>query len=108
MFKKFKKKDPIRAAKMVLQSNTNDKIRSKDRINISLAEYNSMKQDLDMLRTKVSELACIIDGSKIPVNPDVIPTNVRTCWIVDPIELKRTYRVEFDLTEWDTIRRMLY
>lgn len=72
-------------------------IESKDRVDITLKEYESMKYKIESLQKQNRMLTNILERIEVPLDKEIIPDSIRTCWCDIPFEFKRRYRIEFDI-----------
>ena len=83
------------------ESISKEEIRSRDRVNITLEEYERMKHELSSLENEVRRLRAILGNIGIPIDKNIIPGSIRTCTMDDFRHFGRTnYRVEFEITHW--------
>lgn len=72
-------------------------IKAKDRVDISLEEYERMKHELEHYRGENAKFRAIFDSVKIPINLKIIPESIRTEYMVDRQWWCTRYRIEFDV-----------
>ena len=82
-----------------LKSISNAEIKSKDRVDIILEEYESMKTEIKDLRHQVNRLCAIFEKIEAPIDRDIIPESVHTWWCDDHINFRRIFRVEFAIND---------
>ena len=82
-----------------LKNISDAEIESKDRVNISLKEYESMKDKISSLSYQVDRLCEILKRIEAPLDKNIIPDSIRTCWCDD--WNRRIFRVEFAIDEFD-------
>lgn len=75
--------------------------RTKDRVDISLREYESLKKENRDLAWKVARLESILSSIRIPVEKyDLInPDSVEVGYCKDPIHFKQRIRIQFDMDD---------
>lgn len=76
-------------------------IESKDRVNITLKEYENMKDKISSLSYQVDRLCEILQRMEVPLDKNIIPDSIRTCWCDDYRNYRRIFRVEFAIDEFD-------
>lgn len=83
-------------------------IESKNRVDISLSEYNRMKDEIAQLKDKIkvlnsdnSHLTDLLIKIGVPNNliPKIIPDSIRVAQGNDIINFTRRIRIEFDIDE---------
>lgn len=73
----------------------------KDRVDISLKEYEEMKKTIEDLRSKVKSMSELFDNFKIPYDLPIIPGSVDFYHNDNIIDGTRTYRCEFKVNWLD-------
>ena len=84
-----------------LESISKAEIKSKDRVDISLEEYKSMKSQIKSLSCEVDRLSSILERIKAPLDKEIIPDSIRTFWCDDLMKFRRIFRVEFAIDDFD-------
>lgn len=82
-----------------LESISKAEIKSKDRVNISLEEYEYMKHRIESLDSEVHNLRSVLNKINIPLDKKIIPDTIRTYYCRDPLHFRHTFRVEFAIDE---------
>lgn len=80
-----------------LQKISNAEIKSKDRVDISLEEYESMKNKIKTLSYEVDRLNAILGKIKMPLNTEIIPDSIRTYWHDSLNPFRQKCRIEFEV-----------
>ena len=75
--------------------------KTKDRVDISLSEYERIKRENRDLAWKVSRLEAILSSIRIPVEKyeQIQPDSVKVESCSDPIHFKQRIRIEFDISD---------
>ena len=75
--------------------------KTKDRVDISLSEYERLKRENRDLAWKVSRLEAILSSIRIPVEKyeQIKPDSVKVESCSDPIHFKQRIRIEFDMDD---------
>ena len=78
-----------------------EEIKTKDRVDISLNEYERLKRENRDLAWKVSRLETILSSIRIPVEKyeQIEPDSVKVESCSDPIHFKQRVRIEFDISD---------
>ena len=76
-------------------------IKSKDRVDISLEEYESMKTKIKSLSYEVDRLSSILEKIEVPLDKEIIPDSIQTCWCDDIRNNRHIFRVEFAIDNFD-------
>lgn len=84
-----------------LENISKAEIKSKDRIDISLEEYESMKSQIKSLSYTVDKLSSILERIEVPLDKEIIPDSIRTFWCDDSMNFRRIFRVEFAIDDFD-------
>lgn len=87
-----------------LKSISDAEIKSKDRVDISLEEYEYMKNTIKSLSYEVDRLSNILNRIEAPLDKEIIPDSVQTYWCDDAIRFRRIFRVEFAIDNFDLKR----
>ena len=83
-----------------LKSISDTEIKSKNRVDITLEEYENMKNEIKRLSYNVDVLSNILNQIKIPLDKidEIIPDSIKTYWCDNPCDFnKRRFVVEFDI-----------
>ena len=84
-----------------LQSISDAEIKSKDRVNITLEEYESMKDKISSLSYEVKRLSNILERIEAPLDKEIIPNSIVTYWQDNAFDFKRKFIVEFEIEHWN-------
>lgn len=84
-----------------------DELAARDRVDISLEEYMNLVNERDMLIAKVGNYESIFEGFNLPADVRIIPCSVKHEYMDDICNLKRRYRLEFEVDLCDIKRRGL-
>ena len=83
-------------------------IKSKDRVDIPLEEYETMKKHIEWLNWEVHRLQSILEKIEVPFDLDIIPDSIRTSYCNDPANCRKIFNVEFAYDDWDIKRSCFY
>lgn len=89
-----------------LENISKAEIKSKNRVDISLEEYENMKNKIKSLSYEVDRLTKILTRIDVPLDKDIIPDSIKTCWCEDYWNNRVKFIIEFavdnfDLKEWE-------
>lgn len=84
-----------------LKSISDAEIKSKDRVDITLEEYENMKNKIKSLSYEVERLSDILGRIEVPLDKEIVPDSIRSYWCDDIRDFKRRFRVEFDIEHWN-------
>ena len=84
-----------------LESISQAEIKSKDRVDISLEEYEKMKHTIKSLTCENDWLREILNRIEAPLDKKIIPDSIRTYYCEDPMNFRYVFNVEFAIDEWD-------
>nr|DAV24917.1 MAG TPA: hypothetical protein [Bacteriophage sp.] len=87
-----------------LESISKAEIASRDRVDISLKEYESMKRQIESLTWERDRLRSVLENIKAPLDKNIIPGSINTYYYDDPMNCKRIYRVEFEIDDMEMRR----
>lgn len=76
-------------------------INARDRVNITLKEYEEMKNKISSLTYEVGRIRDILERIEAPVDKKIIPNSIRSYWRDDPRNLKRKFMIEFEIEHGD-------
>lgn len=82
-----------------LESISEEEIKARDRVNITLEEYENMKREIESLKSEVRYLSSILEKIKAPLDKSIIPDSIRTYCCDDYMNYRRVFRVEFAIDE---------
>lgn len=74
-------------------------IRARDRVDISLEEYDRMQDTMTALRMENERLRTILEKIEVPLDKPIIPGSIQTMYCQDPTNFKRKFRIEFEIDE---------
>ena len=82
-----------------LESISKEEIKSKDRVDISLEEYLSMRRQIEELESKNSRMSNLINKMGIPVEEldKIDPNTVNVYYNVNPTRFTKRYQIVFDV-----------
>lgn len=80
-----------------LKSISDAEIKSRDRVNITLEEYEHMKDKIKSLSYEVERLSDILGRIEAPLDEKIIPDSIVTYWCDNHKDFKRKFRIEFDV-----------
>ena len=82
-----------------LQTISDAEIKSKDRVDITLKEYDELRNNLRRYEERCRKMGSMIMQMGIPyeVIEHIIPGSIDVTTCNDPCNFKRRYRVEFDV-----------
>lgn len=84
-----------------LQNISDADIKARDRVNITLEEYESMKNKISSLSYEVDRLRKILERIEAPLDKEIIPDSIRSYWCDDIRDFKRKFIVEFEIEHWN-------
>lgn len=84
-----------------LESISNAEIKSKDRVDISLEEYENMKAEISSLSCEVYELRNILKRIDVPLDKKIVPDSIKTCWCEDAVNHRHIFNVRFAVNDID-------
>lgn len=87
-----------------LEAISNAEIRSKDRVNITLEEYEKMKNEIKSLSSEVYRLSRILERIDVPLDKEIIPDSIRTYWCDDALHCRHKFIVEFAVDDFDLMK----
>ena len=70
-------------------------IKSKDRVDITLEEYESLKNQVKWLEYEVHRLQSIMKKIEIPYDLDIIPDSIETTYCDDHYNFRKIFNVRF-------------
>ena len=81
------------------KSISREEIKSKDRVDITLEEYENMKREINSLKSEVKYLGSILEKIEAPLDKTIIPDSIRTYYCDDYMNYRRAFRIEFAIDE---------
>lgn len=72
-------------------------IKSRDRVDITLEEYEHMKDEIKSLSYEVERLSNILERIEVPLDEKIIPDSIVTRWCDNHADFKRKFRIEFEV-----------
>ena len=78
-------------------------IKSKNRVDITLEEYENMKDENRSLSYEVARLRNILERIEVPLDKEIVLDSIRTYWSDDIWDFKgkRKFRIEFEIDHWN-------
>ena len=89
-----------------LECISKEEIRSRDRVDITLEEYERLKSQIDRLTIEVDRLRSILEKINVPLDKDIIPDSIQTFYCLDPISLTTSFKISFAINEYLKERRL--
>ena len=74
--------------------------KAKDRVDISLEEYERMKADIRRLVNDNRYMRYVLSQLHMPLDIKIIPDTIVTSYMRDMKDFKRKYRIEFDTEDF--------
>jgi hypothetical protein len=84
-----------------LESISQAEIKSKDRVDITLEEYERMKSEIKRLTYENEGMREILGKIEAPLDKKIIPDSIRTWYCEDIMNCRNIFHVEFAIDEWD-------
>lgn len=84
-----------------LESISQAEIKSKDRVDITLEEYERMKSEIKRLTYENEGMREILDRIEVPIHRKIIPDSIRNYCTKDLAHHRYIYTIEFAIDEWD-------
>ena len=84
-----------------LETISEEEIRARNRVNITLNEYETMKRKIASLESEVDYLRSILEKIEAPLDKNIIPDSIRTYYSDCLWDCKRVFRVEFAIEDWE-------
>ena len=70
-------------------------IKARDRVDITLEEYESMKNQIKWLDYEVHRLQSIFEKIQVPYELDIIPDSIETTYCTDHLNFRKIFNVRF-------------
>lgn len=83
-------------------------IKSKNRVDISLEEYETMKKQIEWLEYEVRRLQSIFEKIEFPFNLDVIPDSIETTYCNDHLNFRKIFNIQFAVDDFEVKRKCFY
>lgn len=83
-------------------------IKSKDRVDITLEQYEAMKDEIESLTYEVERLRNILVRIDIPIHLNIIPDSIETSYCKDHLNYKRIFDIRFAVDEGEMHRNGYY
>ena len=83
-------------------------IKSKDRVDITLEEYETMKKNIEWLEYEVHRLQAILKKIEVPYELDIIPDSIETTYCDDHFNFRKIFNVRFAYNDWEVKRNCFY
>lgn len=80
-----------------INGNTDKEIKARNRVDISLDEYNGMKEHIRALNRENFEMKSILENFKFPLDVPVDPSSIEVITSEDPLNFKTRYIIRFDI-----------
>lgn len=87
-----------------LESISQAEIKSKNRVDISLEEYENMKHTIEKLTFDNECMREVLNRIEAPLDKKIITDSIRTYYCEDPMNHRYVFNVEFAIDEWDMKR----
>lgn len=84
-----------------LESISNAETKARDRVNISLEEYENMKAKISSLSCEVYELRNILKQIDVPLDKKIVPDSIETHWCEDAVNHRLIFNVRFAVNDID-------
>lgn len=84
-----------------MSENSRAEIKARDRVDISLDEYEHLKKTIESLKSDNAKFRALFDRIKFPIDREIIPESIRVEWSRDPINRRRRWYITFDVDELD-------
>lgn len=84
-----------------LENISKAEIKSRDRVDITLEEYENMKNKIKSLSYEVDRLSRILERIDVPLDKEIIPDSIRTYWCDDALHCRHKFIVEFAVNNFD-------
>ena len=83
-------------------------IKSKDRVNITLEEYETMKKHIEWLEYEVRRLQSIFEKIEIPYDLDIIPDSIETTYCDDHLNFRKIFNIRFAVDDFEIKKNCFY
>lgn len=83
-------------------------IKSKDRVNITLEEYETMKKQIEWLEYEVRRLQSIFEKIEIPYDLDIIPDSIETTYCDDHLNFRKIFNIRFAVDDFEIKKNCFY
>lgn len=87
-----------------LEEISKSEIKSKDRVDITLEKYESMKKQIEWLDCEVRRLQSILKKIEVPFELDIIPDSIETAYCDDYLNRRKIFNVRFAYNDWEVKR----
>lgn len=84
-----------------LENISQAEIKSKDRVDITLEEYERMKRTIEKLTFDNRCMSEVLDRIEVPIHRKIIPDSIRNYCTKDLAHHRCIYTIEFAIDEWD-------
>ena len=84
-----------------LESISQAKIKSKNRADITLEEYENMKRTIEKLTFDNRCMREVLNRIEVPLGRKIIPDSIRNYCTEDRMNHRYIYAIEFAIDEWD-------
>lgn len=75
-------------------------LQARDRVDISLAEYNRMRSEINALKFENCRLKELLEKIEFPLDVKILPGSLRTCYNMHPSELKVGVQICFEVDDY--------
>lgn len=89
-----------------LESISQAEIKSKDRVDITLEEYENMKRTIEKLTFDNRCMRDVLDRIEVPIHRKIIPDSIRNYCTEDRRNFRYIYTIEFAIDEWDMLNNI--
>lgn len=83
-------------------------IKSKNRVDISLEEYETMKKQIEWLEYEVYRLQNIMKKIEIPYDLDIIPDSIETTYCDDHLNFRKIFNIRFAVDDFEIKKNCFY
>ena len=83
-------------------------IKSKDRVDITLEEYETMKKQIEWLEYEVHRLQNIMKKIEIPYDLDIIPDSIETTYCDDYLNFRKIFNIRFAVDDFEIKKNCFY
>ena len=84
-----------------LKDISDDDIKARDRVDITLKEYEDMKDKISSLSYEVNRLRNILERIEVPLDKEIVPNSIRSYWSDSIRDFKRKFMIEFEIEHWN-------
>ena len=84
-----------------IEAATKADIEARDRVDISLEEYNHMKNQIRKLEVENGRLKTLLEKIRFPFSLNVVPDTISTCYCHDPMDFMVNVEIRFKVNDLD-------